>query len=47
MKIMMRQLYYLFAPIMCFPVLLSLMTGSLFQISVIIGTAENFIWLLE
>ena len=46
-KVRLRKLHYLFAPIMFFPVLLSLITGSLFQISVITGTAENFLWLLE
>lgn len=42
-----RQIHYLFAPIMLFPILLSLITGSLFQIAVITDTADKFIWLLE
>ncbi|MEB3343417.1 PepSY domain-containing protein [Okeania sp.] len=46
-KARLRQLHYLFAPVMLFPVLLSLVTGSLFQISVITGKANDFIWLLE
>lgn len=46
-KARLRQLHYWFAPIMLFPVLLSLITGSLFQISVITGRANDFLWLLE
>ena len=46
-KARLRQLHYLLAPIMLFPVLLTLITGSLFQISVITGQANDFIWLLE
>ena len=46
-KAIMRQIHYWFAPIMLFPVLLSLITGSLFQISVITGQANDFIWVLE
>lgn len=42
-----RQLHHWFAPIMLFPVLLSLITGSLFQIAVITGTGNDFMWLLE
>ncbi|MGD1716549.1 PepSY domain-containing protein [Dapis sp. BLCC M172] len=46
-KVRLRQIHYWFAPIMLFPVLLTLITGSLFQISVITGQANDFIWLLE
>ncbi len=46
-KARLRQIHYLFAPIMLFPMLLTLITGSLFQISVITGQANDFIWLLE
>ena len=46
-KVRFRQLHYWFAPIMLFPVLLTLITGSLFQISVITGKAGDFFWLLE
>ncbi len=42
-----RQLHYYFAPIMLFPVILSLITGSLFQVAAITGKAEEFLWLLE
>lgn len=42
-----RQLHSLFAPIMLLPVILTLITGSLFQIAVITGKSEEFLWLLE
>ncbi|KST62706.1 hypothetical protein [Mastigocoleus testarum] len=46
-KIHIRQLHYYFAPIMLFPIILSLITGSLFQVAVITGKGEEFLWLLE
>ncbi|MDJ0697655.1 PepSY domain-containing protein [Mastigocoleus sp. MO_188.B34] len=46
-KIHIRQLHYYLAPIMLFPVILSLITGSLFQVAAITGKGEEFIWLLE
>lgn len=42
-----RQLHSWFAPIMLFPLILTLITGSLFQIAVISGKSEEFLWLLE
>lgn len=42
-----RQLHYKFAPLMIFPLLLTVITGTLFQVAVVTGNANNFIWLLE
>ncbi|MDJ0581073.1 PepSY domain-containing protein [Crocosphaera sp.] len=42
-----RQLHYKIAPLMIFPLLLTVITGTLFQIAVVTGNADNFIWLLE
>ncbi len=46
-KARIRQLHSWFAPLMLFPVLLSLITGSVFQIAAITGKSEDFLWLLE
>ena len=42
-----RQLHYKTAPIMIFPLLLTVLTGTLFQVAVVTGNANNFTWLLE
>ena len=46
-KTALRQLHYKIAPIMIFPLLLTVITGTLFQVAVVTGNADNFIWLLE
>lgn len=46
-KARLRHLHYIFAPIMFLPILLTATTGSLFQVAVITGNSENFLWLLE
>ncbi|MBV6623024.1 MAG: PepSY domain-containing protein [Rivularia sp. (in: Bacteria)] len=46
-KARMRQVHSLLAPIILLPVILTLITGSLFQIAVITGKSEEFLWLLE
>ena len=46
-KARLRHLHYWFAPIMFFPLLLTSITGSLFQVAVTTGKADQFIWLLE
>ncbi|EAZ88266.1 hypothetical protein [Crocosphaera chwakensis] len=46
-KTYLRQLHYKFAPLMIFPLLLTVITGSLFQVAVVTGNANNFVWLLE
>ncbi len=42
-----RHFHFILAPIMFFPILLTLITGSLFQIAVITGKSEDFLWLLD
>lgn len=46
-KARLRYWHYIFAPIMFLPIFLTAITGSLFQIAVITGKGENFLWLLE
>lgn len=46
-RVHLRQLHSRFAPIVFLPVLLTLLTGSLFQIAVLTGHSSEFIWLLE
>lgn len=42
-----RQLHRWFAPIMVLPMLLTLLTGSLFQVAVLTGESQQFLWLLD
>lgn len=42
-----RQVHARLAPIMILPLLLTLITGSLFQIAVLTGKSNDFLWLLE
>ena len=46
-KARLRQLHYIFAPIMFLPIFLTAITGSLFQVAVITGKEQDFLWLLE
>ena len=46
-QVRLRHLHYIVAPIMFLPIFLTAITGSLFQIAVITGKSEDFIWLLE
>jgi membrane protein insertase Oxa1/YidC/SpoIIIJ len=46
-KAQIRRLHTIFAPIMVLPVLLTLITGSLFQVAELTGNVRNFHWLLE
>lgn len=46
-KARLRHLHYIFAPIMFLPIFLTAITGSLFQVAVITGKSEGFLWLLE
>jgi len=41
-----RQLHRALAPIMLFPLLLTLTTGLLFQVAVLNGKETDFLWLL-
>lgn len=42
-----RRLHSRIAPIVFLPILLTLLTGSLFQIAIITGQSSDFLWLLE
>ena len=46
-QVRLRHLHYIVAPIMFLPIFLTAITGSLFQIAVITGKSEDFLWLLE
>lgn len=42
-----RQLHRKLAPIFLLPFVLTLITGSLFQVAAVTGNAKEFSWLLE
>jgi hypothetical protein len=46
-KARLRHLHYILAPIMFLPIFLTAITGSLFQVAVITGKGQDFLWLLE
>ncbi len=46
-KARLRQLHATLAPIMVLPLLLTLITGSFFQIAAVSGKGDQFLWLLE
>lgn len=46
-KFYIRRLHFWLAPIMVFPIFLTLITGSLFQVAVVTKKANDFLWLLE
>lgn len=46
-RVNLRRLHRAVAPLMCIPLLLTLFTGMLFQISVAGGKGEQFLWLLD
>ena len=46
-KARIRQLHSQLAPIMVLPLLLTLITGSLFQVAAVTGKGDDFLWLLE
>ena len=46
-KVRLRRLHATLAPIMAFPLLLTLLTGLFFQMAVIGGNGNDFYWLLE
>jgi hypothetical protein len=46
-KARLRQIHSWLAPIMFVPILLTLTTGSLFQVAAITGKTQDFLWLLE
>ncbi len=47
LKLRLRHVHYLLAPIMFLPIFLTAITGSLFQVAVITGKSNDFLWLLE
>ena len=46
-KTRLRYFHFILAPVMFLPVLLTAITGSLFQVAVITGKSSDFLWLLE
>ncbi|MEB3160847.1 MAG: PepSY domain-containing protein [Synechocystis sp.] len=42
-----RKLHRWFASIMVFPLVLTSLTGSLFQVAIVMGEGDNFYWLLD
>jgi hypothetical protein len=46
-KAQIRRLHSAIAPFMIVPVLLTLITGTLFQFAMLMGNAEGFLWLLD
>lgn len=46
-KAQIRKLHHTFAPIMLLPVIITLITGSLFQVANLTGKGSDFYWLLE
>lgn len=46
-KARLRYFHYVFAPMMFLPILLTAITGSLFQVAVITGKSADYLWLLE
>ncbi len=46
-KARLRHFHFILDPIMFLPILLTAITGSLFQIEVITGKSEDFLWLLD
>ncbi|MDY6784995.1 MAG: PepSY domain-containing protein [Cyanobacteriota bacterium] len=46
-KARLRRIHAWLAPIMFLPVILTLITGSLFQVAVLTGKSNEFLWLLD
>ncbi len=46
-KAALRRLHNRFAPFMALPLLVTLLTGVLFQVAVVTGNSSDFLWLLE
>ncbi len=42
-----RQLHHRVAPFAVLPLLLTLLTGSLFQVAILTGKGGDFLWLLD
>lgn len=46
-RVRVRQLHRALVPFMAFPLLITLVTGLLFQFAVVSNRASDFLWLLE
>lgn len=46
-KLLIRKLHRVLAPIMIAPIVLTLITGSLYQIAVLTGRTGDFYWLIR
>lgn len=46
-RLNLRQLHRAIAPLMCIPLLLTLITGMFFQIAAARGQSDQFLWLLD
>lgn len=46
-QVRLRKLHRQLAPVMILPILLTLITGSIYQIADMAGKGDNFNWLLE
>lgn len=46
-QIQVRKLHRWLAPIMAFPLVLTLTTGMLFQMAIAVGKGSDFLWLLD
>ena len=46
-RVRVRKLHLALVPFMAFPLLITLMTGLLFQFAVVSNRASDFLWLLE
>ena len=46
-RVRVRKLHRALVPFMAFPLLITLMTGLLFQFAVVSNHASDFLWLLE
>jgi len=46
-RVRLRKLHSIMAPIMVLPLLITLITGCLFQFAVISDRANDFLWLLD
>ena len=47
LKLNLRRLHRTVAPLMCIPLLLTLITGMLFQVAAVNDQSEKFLWLLD
>ncbi len=47
MKLNLRRLHRTVAPLMCVPLLLTLITGMLFQVAAVNDQGEKFLWLID